>query len=290
MEGASRDGARTVVVTGANRGIGLGTARALARGGNRVLMACRDLAGAEAARALLAADPLVAAARGGVELAPPLDLGSLESVRAFATVLARGGVAIDALVNNAGTLCPSRAVTVDGFERCLGVNFLGPFFLTRLLIPRIAPGGRIVNISSIAGLHGRFDPDDLAMEKVGYRPVRAYARSKLAVILGTLELARRFEGWISVNAVHPGVVNTRILTMDRWFDPLADLLFRPLVRGIDSGAAPAVELALSPRLEGVTGRYFSRFRPIRLPARIADPEACRALWDLASDLVGLPRA
>jgi retinol dehydrogenase 12 len=289
MERGSGDGAKTVIVTGANRGIGLGAARALARGGNRVLLACRSPAGAEAVRDGLAADPLVAAARGRVELAPPLDLGSLGSVRAFADSMSNRGIAIDALVNNAGVLCSSRDLTADGFERSLGVNFLGPFLLTRLLVPVIASGGRVVNTSSVAGLFGRFDPDDLAMEGK-YRPLRAYARSKLAVILGTLELARRLEGRVAVNVVHPGIVNTRILAMDRWFDPLADLLFRPLVRGIDSGAAPTVELALSPRLEGVTGRYFSRFRPVSLPERIADPEAGRALWDLASDLVGLPRA
>lgn len=290
MELSPAKAARTVVVTGANRGIGLGAARALARGGIRVLMACRDPAGAEGIRDGLAADPLVSAAGGRVELAPPLDLGSLESVRAFAGALSRSGTSIDALVNNAGVLCPSRAVTADGFERSLGVNFLGPFLLSRLLVPLIAPGGRIVNTTSVAGLFGRFDPDDLAMDAQKYHPLRAYARSKLAVILATLELARRLDGRVAVNAVHPGIVNTRILAMDRWFDPLADLLFRPFARGIDSGAAPTVELALSPRLEGVTGRYFSRFRPVRLPARIADPEAGRALWDLASDLVGLPRA
>lgn len=279
---------KTVVVTGANRGIGLGVARGLARKGHRVLMACRDRPGAAAAREALAADPIVVAAGGRVELAPALDLGSLEAVRAFAGKLAGDGTAIDVLVNNAGVLCTSREETVDGFERCLGVNFLGPFLLARLLAPRIAAGGRIVNTSSIAGLFGRLDPRDLAMAG-RYRPLRAYARSKLAVIIATLELSRRLEGRLSANAVHPGVVNTRILTMDRWFDPAADLLFRPLVRGIDSGAAPTVELAVSPRFEGVTGRYFSRFRPLRLPSRIADPEAGAALWDLASGLVGLPR-
>jgi NAD(P)-dependent dehydrogenase (short-subunit alcohol dehydrogenase family) len=280
--------ARTVIVTGANRGIGLGVARGLARKGHRALLACRDGAAAAAARDEIAADPLVRAAGGRVELAPPLDLGSLGSVRVFAESAARDGGPIDALVNNAGVLCPSREETADGFERCLGVNFLGPFLLARLMIPRIAPGGRIVNTSSVAGLFGRFDPADLAMAE-HYHPLRAYARSKLASILATLELARRLEGRVLVNAVHPGVVNTRILSMGRWFDPLADLLFRPLIRGIDSGAAPIAELAVSPSMEGVTGAYFSRFRRLRLPGRLADPEARRGLWDMASDLVGLPR-
>jgi NAD(P)-dependent dehydrogenase (short-subunit alcohol dehydrogenase family) len=263
-------------------------ARGLARRGHRVLMACRNATAAAAARELLASDSRVQAAGGRVEVAPALDLASLGSVRDFAGALVRERAAIHSLVNNAGVLCPSREETSDGFERCLGVNFLGPFLLSRLLAPLLAPGGRIVNISSVAGLYGRFDPADLAMT-AGYRPLRAYARSKLAAILGTLELARRLRGRAIVNAVHPGIVNTGILSMDRWFDPLADVLFRPFARGIDSGAAPAVELAVSPRMKDVTGGYFSRFRPRRLPTRIADPEAQRGIWDLACDLVGLPR-
>jgi len=280
--------AKTVVVTGANRGIGLGVARGLARKGHRVVLACRDPAAAAATRDAIAADPLVRGIRGSAEIAPPLDLGSLDSVRDFAASLASDGLAIDALVNNAGVLCPSREETVDGFERCFGVNFLGPFLLSRLLVPLLSPGGRIVNTSSVAGLFGRFDPSDLGMER-DYRSLRAYARSKLAVILASLELAQRLQGRARINVVHPGIVNTRILTMNRWFDPVADALFRPFVRGIDSGASPTVELAVSPRFDGVTGAYFSRFRALRLPKRIADPKARMELWDLASDLAGLPR-
>jgi NAD(P)-dependent dehydrogenase (short-subunit alcohol dehydrogenase family) len=278
------DRARTILVTGANRGIGLGVARGLARHGHRVLMACRDPRRAAAAREELARDPEVGAAGGRVELEGPLDLASLDSVRAFV----RGCRAeeIDVLVNNAGVFCPEREETSDGFERCLGVNFLGPFLLTRLLLPRLSCGGRIVNVSSIAGLFGRFDPQDLGLER-GYGPFRAYARSKYAIILASLELAERLRGRIRVNALHPGIVNTDILTMRRWYDPLADLLFRPFVLGIDAGAAPILDLALLASHEATTGQYFSRRRQLRLGPRLSGEEARRAIWDLGSALAGL---
>ncbi len=281
-------GAKSALITGANRGIGFGAALGLARKGCRVLLACRDPEAAERACAAIAEDPAARDLGGRALLAPPLDLGSLASVRAFARALSSEGPSLDVLVNNAGALFPRREITIDGFERSFAVNFLGPFLLTRLLLPRIRPGGRIVNLTSVAGLYGRFDPGDLVMER-GYGELRAYARSKLAALMISLELAERLRGRIAVNALHPGIVNTRILTLGRWFDPLADALFRPFVRDAYSGAAPIVDLAWSERLEGVSGLYFSRFRAASLPRRIADPAARRKLWELACRLADQPR-
>jgi retinol dehydrogenase 12 len=278
----------TVLVTGANRGIGYAVARGLARAGHRVIMACRDPASAARARDELAGDSATRAAGGRLDT-EALDLGSLDSVRCLASRLAASGELLGALVNNAGVFCPEREETLDGFERCFGVNFLGPFLLARLLVPLIAAGGRIVNTSSVVGLYGELDPADLEMAK-DYGPFKAYARSKLAIILGSLELAERLRGRIAVNVVHPGIVNTRILTMRRWYDPLTDILFRPFVLDIDRGAAPSVELSVSPDFEGATGQYFSRFRPRRLPDRIALSPLRPKLWDLASRLVGLDPA
>lgn len=277
---------KTVLITGANRGIGFAAAHGLACMGHHVLMACRDQTAAEKARDTIMADPLVLSEGGAAELAPVLDLGSLDSVRRFAGGLPGEGVVLDVLINNAGVLCSSREETVDGFERSFGVNVLGPFLLTRLLLPRIKPGGRIVNVSSVAGLFGGFDEDDLEM-RVRYSPLKAYARSKYAITVLSIEYAERLRGRVSVNAVHPGVVNTSILTMHRWFDPLADVLFRPLVRSAESGAAPLMYLAVSDRCEGSSGRYFSRFRERKLPRRITDPRRRRGLWDLVSRLVGV---
>ena len=279
-------GPKTVLVTGANRGLGLGISRGLARLGHHVVMACRDGEGAAVAGEAVSAEAEVKAAGGRVAVLAPLDLGSLDSIRNFSAALARGVERIDVLVNNAGVFCPQRETTADGFERCLGVNFLGPFLLSRLLLPLLSPGGRIVNVSSVVGLHGHFEPGDLGLER-GYGPFRAYARSKYAIILATLELAERLAGRISVNALHPGVINTRILTMRRWYDPLADRLFRPLVLDLDAGAAPVIELAVTARHEGRTGQYFSRHREVALRPRMRDPGARRELWNLASALVGL---
>jgi len=277
---------KTILITGANRGIGFATALGLARRGHCVLLACRDLTAAMQARDVIASDPLVVSFDGDAGLAPVLDLGSLDSVRRFVEEMLRDGLNLDVLINNAGVLCSSREETVDGFERSFGVNVLGPFLLTRLLLPRIKPGGRIVNVSSVAGLFGGFDEDDLEMRD-RYRPLKAYARSKYAITALSIEYAERLRGRISVNAVHPGVVNTRILTMHRWFDPLADALFRPLVRSAESGAAPLIYRAVSERCEGSSGRYFSRFRETKLPGRITDPCRRRALWNLVSRLVGV---
>lgn len=284
--GSAITGPRTVLVTGANRGLGLGIARGLARLGHRVLMACRDCEGAVAAREAIACEPAVRKAGGTVAVLDPLDLGSLASIRAFSSGLEQRALSIDVLVNNAGVFCPERQTTADGFERCLGVNFLGSFLLSRLLLPRLSPGARVVNVSSVVGLWGHFDPGNLDMES-GYGPFRAYARSKFAIILGTLELAERCAGRVKANAVHPGVVNTRILTMRRWYDPLADRIFRPLVLDIDAGAAPVLELACGALHEETTGQYFSRHRLRKLGPRMLDATARKELWDIASGLVGL---
>ena len=168
---------KTVLVTGANRGIGLAASRALARRGHRVVMACRDRASAEAARNAIVEDEAVKASGGSLEVAA-LDLGSLRSIRAFAASLNAGGRRLDALVNNAGVFRSERELTEDGFERCLGVNFLGPFLLTRLLLPLLEGGGRIVNTTSIVGLIGRLDPCRLEADAAigplqGLRPLEA---------------------------------------------------------------------------------------------------------------------
>lgn len=282
-----RTAVKTVLITGANRGIGCEAALALARMGYRVALACRDTAAAERVGDAIAGDFRVRAAGGSVEIAPPLDLGSFDSVRVFARDLRLRVTTVDVLVNNAGAIFPRRELSVDGFERSLAVNFLGPFLLTRLLLPLVPKGGRIVNVASVAGLYGRLDPDDLGMAN-GYGALRAYARSKMAVLMVSRELAERQVGKLSVYAVHPGIANTRILTLGRWFDPIADALFRPLVRDARSGAAPIAYLASSERIENKSGSYFSRYRTVSLPRRIVDPGARSELWALASRLVGLP--
>jgi NAD(P)-dependent dehydrogenase (short-subunit alcohol dehydrogenase family) len=189
---------RTVVVTGASSGIGAASARALARAGARVTLAVRDVAKGE----------LVAASISGVVDVRPLRLDDLASVRAFA---AAWSGPLDILINNAGIMMVSEGRTVDGFERQIGTNHLGPFALTNLLLPHVTD--RIVTVSSNAHARGRLDLGDLQWERRPYRTSQAYDDSKLANLLFTFELQRRLTAagsQVRALAVHPGMVRTNL--------------------------------------------------------------------------------
>ncbi|MFE3219521.1 oxidoreductase [Streptomyces antimycoticus] len=202
---------RTAVVTGANSGLGFVTARELARRGARVVLACRNEArGAEAAQRIRAQAP---GAR--VEVAP-LDLADLTSVRAFAA--GHKGDRLDLLINNAGVMALPHGRTADGFETQFGVNHLGHFALTGLLLPKLlaaGPGARVVTVSSFVHLLGTVDPRDLNMER-GYRRWAAYARSKSANLLFTHELAHRLRAagaQLVAAAAHPGYAATNLMSV-----------------------------------------------------------------------------
>jgi NAD(P)-dependent dehydrogenase (short-subunit alcohol dehydrogenase family) len=201
---------RTAVVTGATSGLGLETARALAGAGARVILAARDPAKGEAALNDIRASHRPAQVR--FEL---IDLASLDSVRAFAERLQAQDLKLDLLVNNAGLMAiPTRHTTADGFEMQLGVNYIAHFALTRLLLPNLLATAkpRVVNLSSLAHAQGALDFDD--MESVRrYSPWTAYARSKLAMLMFSLELAHKAQSqnWplLSV-AAHPGFSVTNL--------------------------------------------------------------------------------
>jgi NAD(P)-dependent dehydrogenase (short-subunit alcohol dehydrogenase family) len=274
------------VVTGANAGIGLETARALARLGATVVLTSRDRARGEAAK-----DDIGKSAPGAALDLVALDLASLASVRAAAAEIAGRHARIDVLVNNAGVYFSHRAETRDGLEMTFGVNHLGPFLFTCLLLDRLraAAPARIVNVAShehtrTAGL----DFDDLQATR-GYSGIAAYRRSKLANVLFTRELARRLAGsGVTANALHPGSVRTQIgrdgdaRGLHRLFIALAS----PFLIGPERGARTSVFVATSPEIAGVSGRYFARCRE-RAPSRPAlDDAAARRLWDESARLVG----
>ena len=201
---------RTVVVTGANAGLGLEITRILAANGARVLMACRNPAKAEAA----AADVLAAQPRGTVEVRP-LDLANLASVDALADRIRAEEPTLHLLVNNAGLMAVDESHTEDGFEMQLGVNHLGHFALTAGLMPLLlaTPGSRVVNMSSMGHRAGRMRFDDLNAERHPYRRWPAYFQSKLANLLFTYEAARRFAAAgkkTLVAAAHPGYAATNL--------------------------------------------------------------------------------
>ncbi|GAA4948265.1 NAD(P)-dependent dehydrogenase (short-subunit alcohol dehydrogenase family) [Nonomuraea thailandensis] len=267
---------RTAVVTGANSGIGLPTALELARHGARVIATARTPdKGAETVRRILREVPDAWVEPG------LLDLADLASVRRFAA----GVTEVDLLVNNAGIAMVARQLTRDGFELQLGTNHLGHFALTGLLLPLLAarPGARVVTVSSDAHAAGRFDFDDLGLER-GYGRMSAYARSKLANLLFTLELQRR-AGRAGVDlksvAVHPGTTATNIVKVG----PLQPLV-RLLLKSAAAGAVPSLYAAVSPDVRG--GEYFGPGAKLLRPSRAAHSEELAArLWEVSAELTGV---
>jgi len=277
---------RTVVVTGANSGIGRATALALAAAGARTVLTARN-----PERGRQAVDDI--RRRTGsrsVELAV-FDLADLSSVRAGAADLLDRCDRIDVLINNAGLVLTDRTETVDGYEATLAVNHLAPFLLTDLLTDRLVATGhaRVVNVASVAhrSARGGLDFADL-QSRTDYRPMRTYARSKLANLLFTAELARRLRPHgVTANALHPGTVATgygRDGDTHGWL-PLGLQVIRPVVRTPEEGARTSVYLASSPRVADVTGGYFVNCRERTPSAAARHAGAARRLWAVSQQLV-----
>nr|XP_030707210.1 retinol dehydrogenase 13 isoform X3 [Globicephala melas] len=199
---------KTVIVTGANTGIGKQTALELARRGGTIILACRDLEKCEAAAKEIRGETLNHRVN-----ARHLDLASLKSIREFAAKIIEEEERVHILINNAAVMRCPHWTTEDGFEMQLGVNYLGHFLLTNLLLDKLkasAPS-RIINLSSLAHVAGHIDFEDLNWEKRKYDTKAAYCQSKLAVVLFTKELSRRLQGTgVTVNALHPGVARTEL--------------------------------------------------------------------------------
>jgi NAD(P)-dependent dehydrogenase (short-subunit alcohol dehydrogenase family) len=286
---------RVAIVTGANSGLGLATARELARHGARVVLACRDTAkGERALREIEAAAP-----GAQLELAA-LDLGSLASVAAFATSFRSDHDGLDLLVDNAGVMAPPRRQTADGFELQLGTNHLGHFALAGRLIGAMAgrADARVVTLSSNAHKLGRIDFDDLQSER-RYSRWRAYGQSKLADLMFALELDRRLRAaGASVKSVaaHPGYAATNLQTAAA---PLLDRLVMQVANPIiaqsaDRGALPTLYAATHPGLAG--GSYVGpdgigelRGHPhLVSPNRAArDADVAARLWSVSEELTGV---
>jgi NAD(P)-dependent dehydrogenase (short-subunit alcohol dehydrogenase family) len=281
---------KTFIVTGANTGIGFEVARVLGERGARVLLACRDARKADAAMARIR----LATSRADLAFLP-LDLADLESVRAAAEMAGKES-RIDALINNAGVMIPPLLRTQQGFELQLGVNHLGCFALSALLLPKLAEtkGSRVVVTASIAHRRARIDWDDLNAEK-SYDRFARYATSKLANALFFFELDRRLRAAGSpVTAVgcHPGVAATELGRHSRLAQivmPLAKLLLNTAAQG----AWPALQAATAPVTPG--GYYgslgFREMRGASGPAsrtqQAQDPALARQLWDISVAMTGI---
>ena len=286
---------RTAVVTGANSGLGLITARELARAGARVVITARDPRKAESAREAIAGQV------GNAELEPRvLDLADLGSVRAFAGEVESRHERLDLLVNNAGVMMTPRQTTADGFELQLGTNHLGHFALSGLLLAALERGrdARVVTVTSIEHRPGRIDFDDL-QHKHDYSPRGAYQCSKFANAVFGLELDRRLRAaGLPVKSVlaHPGYSATN-LQLSGPTGPMKSLLRvtnKLVAQSVERGALPQLYAACAPDVEG--GAFYGpdgfnemrghpkRVRPV---GRAEDPELGRRLWQVSEELTGV---
>lgn len=277
---------KTVVVTGANSGIGKETAVELAKMGATVVVTARDSGRGEASLSEIRSR----SGNEAVDLAV-FDLGDLASVRSGASEILAKCDRIDVLVNNAGVVLSDRHESADGFEATFAVNHLGPFLLTELLLDRIkesAPA-RIVNVASTAhkGARGGLDFDDLQSTR-GYSGMRVYSESKLANIYFTTELARRLAGsGVTVNCLHPGTVATGY---GRDGDTRGILSFglkliKPFILTPSKGARTSVYLASSPDVANVSGKYFIKCRPATPSKAARDADAAKRLWQVSEELI-----
>ena len=281
---------RTVVVTGANTGLGFETARALARRGATVVLACRDLDKATAAAARIGA---------GAVRTLRLDLASLASVREAAGELRSCYDRLDLLINNAGLMMPPYGRTADGFELQFGTNHLGHFALTGLVLDLLlaTPGARIVTVSSMGHRMGVMDFEDLQFER-GYSRMASYGRSKLANLLFTYELQRRLDeagaGTIAV-AAHPGASRTEL---GRHQTGAMGFLARPIEHLVSQdsrmGSLPTLRAAVDPCVRG--GEYYGPDglfemhgypKRVESNARSHDAAGQRRLWQESERLTGV---
>ena len=275
---------KVCLVTGATSGIGLAAARELARLGATVILVARDKAKGAATVEALRNET------GNDQLSLLLcDFSSQASIRTMASAFLAAWPRLDVLVNNAGGIQGQRRLTEDGLEMTFAVNHLGYFLLTALLLERLkasAPA-RIVNVASAAHRGGRLDLEDLQSER-RYRSFAVYSASKLANIAFTFELARRLEGSkVTANCLHPGVVGTGFGASGTRLLAFLMKLGRPLLTSPKRGAETIVYLASSPEVAGISGRYFSRCKPVG-PSRAAqDAAPARKLWQASERLTGL---
>jgi NAD(P)-dependent dehydrogenase (short-subunit alcohol dehydrogenase family) len=286
---------RTAVVTGANSGLGLATARELARAGARVVLACRDTG-----KGRSAVERIEAAVPGADLRLEALDLASLDSVRAFARRVGGHAAGLDLLINNAGVMATPRRRTADGFELQFGTNHLGHFALTGLLLGELEGrrDARVVTVSSTAHRMGRIAFDNLGGERRYFR-WSAYAQSKLANLLFALELDRRLRAAgsaVKSLAAHPGYAATNLQTAG---PPLVDALLMRVGNAViaqsdEMGALPTLYAATEPGLQGGTyvgpdglAEQRGHPRPVTPSGAARDEAAARRLWQVSEEMTGV---
>lgn len=272
---------KTAVVTGANSGMGMATARALLDEGATVIMLCRSEKRGKEAYKKLTED---GNSRTYLILC---DLGDYDSIRAFSKTVHERFEKVDVLVNNAGFISLDRQETKEGLERQFGINHVGHFLLTTELLDLMGEGARIVNVASGAHKVGKIHFDDVNLHK-GFNVIKAYGQSKLANVLFTRELARRVaDRGITVNCCHPGAVATNIgIDRETGFGKTVTRLLKPFFQTPEEGARTAVFLATDESVAKTSGEYFYKCKIAKSSKRSKDMELARKLYEFSEELVG----
>jgi NAD(P)-dependent dehydrogenase (short-subunit alcohol dehydrogenase family) len=262
----------TAIVTGGNRGIGKETVIGLAEKKYTVIMACRDVAGSS---------QVCSEIRKMTEneniFVMKLDVSSAESITEFVAEFIERFKKVNILVNNAGISSSRRQETVDGIEINIGTNYFGTFLLTHYLLPYFEKNAddRIINLTSYIYKNGSFKINRINK----YHWVKAYAVSKYMILLFTLELAEYTKGTtIKVNAVHPGIVRTRIMYNKKWYDSIIKLILLPFFVEPHEGAETSIYLATSEEVKNTSGKYFVKCREHKIPEKYNDISMRKELW------------
>ncbi|XP_055737619.1 retinol dehydrogenase 12-like isoform X1 [Salvelinus fontinalis] len=281
---AARLDDKTVLITGANTGIGKETALDLAKRGARIIMACRDMEKAEGAL-----KEVIQGSGSQNVVIKKLDLSNTKSIREFAETINKEETKLNILINNAGVMMCPYGKTADGFEMQIGVNHMGHFLLTHLLIDLIkrSTPARIINVSSLAHFWGTINLDDINSEK-GYDKKKAYSQSKLANVLFTRSLAKRLQGTaVTAYSLHPGVVQT-----DLWRHlnaPQAAIMkmISPFTKTSVQGAQTTVYCAVAPELETESGGCYRDCAPDNCSRSASDDVTAQKLWELSCRMLSV---
>ncbi len=275
---------KTVLITGANQGIGKASAVALGRLGARLVLVCRN---GEKGRAAVA--DIQRSGASDVELIIG-DMSSQADVRRVAADFKARHDRLDVLLNNAGVLVTTRRTTTDGIEETFAINHLGYFLLTHLLLDvlKASAPSRIVSVSSEAHRRVRMRWDDLEFRTTEYSSFAAYGQSKLANILFTRELARRLEGTnVTANCLHPGVVASGFGSTDGGVMSVVMKIAHPFLITPEKGARTSIFLASSPEVEGINGKYFDKCKERQPSAEALVQGASEHLWAISEEKTGI---
>ncbi|EFX80894.1 hypothetical protein DAPPUDRAFT_50761 [Daphnia pulex] len=274
---------KTVIITGANTGIGKETALDLAKRGARVILACRD-----PKKAAIAKEDIIRESRNKNVFIRQLDLTSLKSVRKFAADILKSELRLDILINNAGCATIEKKLTEDGLEVQMQSNHFGHFLLTNLLLGNV----RIINVSSTAHRWiKKLNLDDLTFERdpSDNKILNIYGITKLCNVLFSKELAKKLEPFgVTVNCLHPGAVKTEIFrNAPTWFQIIAAVCIPLFFKSAKEGAQTSIHLAVADEVANVTGEYFSDCKIAKTSKLAKDLELAKQLWEVSETFVKL---